>query len=127
MGMSRILLVEDNPMNLDMLTRRLIRKGYEVISATDGAQGVSLAETEQPDIILMDISLPVLDGWQATRQIRDNPTTAHIPIIAVTANALAGDREKSLAAGCQEFESKPIDFPRLLSKIENLLNPGTEL
>lgn len=125
--MSRILLVEDNPMNLDMLTRRLMRKGYDVLTATDGVQGVALAEAEQPDIILMDISLPILDGWEATRQIRANPTTTHIPIIAVTANALAGDREKSLAAGCQEFESKPIDFPRLLGKIEHLLKHGTEL
>jgi CheY-like chemotaxis protein len=122
--MARILLVEDNEMNRDMLSRRLSRKGYQVLIAADGMQGVELAQTEQPDLILMDMSLPVLDGWQATRQIRAQSTTRTIPIIALTAHALSGDREKSLDAGCDEYETKPVDFPRLMEKIEALLNHG---
>jgi two-component system, cell cycle response regulator DivK len=119
--MARILLVEDNEMNRDMLSRRLKRKGHEVLMAADGAQGVELAQSEQPDLILMDMSLPVLDGWQATRQIKAAANTQAIPVIALTAHALAGDRERSLEAGCDEYETKPVDFPRLLEKIESFL------
>jgi CheY-like chemotaxis protein len=120
--MARILLVEDNEMNRDMLSRRLSRKGHQVVIAVDGAQGVLMASAEQPDLILMDMSLPGLDGWEATRQIRAIPEIQAIPIIALTAHALSGDREKSLDAGCNEYETKPIDFPRLMTKIETLLN-----
>lgn len=120
--MARILLVEDNEMNRDMLSRRLSRKGHQVVIAVDGAQGVKMASSEQPDLILMDMSLPGLDGWEATRQIRATPDIQAIPIIALTAHALSGDREKSLEAGCNEYETKPIDFPRLMTKIETLLN-----
>lgn len=122
--MPTILLVEDNEMNRDMLSRRLVRKGHQVIIAADGAQGVALAQSEQPDLILMDMSLPVLDGWEATRQIKAAPGTSMVPIIALTAHALAGDREKTIEAGCDEYETKPIDFPRLLKKIESFLNKG---
>ena len=115
--MAKILIVEDNEMNLDMLSRRLTRRGFEIVIATDGAQGVELAQSEIPDLILMDMSLPVLDGWQATRQIKSNPEIKHIPIIALTAHAIAGDREKCLAAGCNEYESKPVKFPKLMEKI----------
>lgn len=115
--MTKILVVEDNEMNLDMLSRRLARRGYEVLIATDGAQGVQLAQTEKPDLILMDMSLPVMDGWQATRQLKGDAELQHIPIIALTAHAIAGDREKCLAAGCDEYESKPIKFPDLMEKI----------
>jgi CheY-like chemotaxis protein len=111
-------------MNRDMLSRRLSRKGHQVLIAADGTQGVALAQAEHPDLILMDMSLPVLDGWQATRQLRALPETTHIPIIALTAHALSGDREKSLEAGCNEYETKPVDFPRLLEKIEALLSNG---
>lgn len=120
--MAKILVVEDNEMNLDMLTRRLSRRGHEVIIATDGARGIQLTKAETPDVILMDMSLPVLDGWQATRQLKADPEVNHIPIIALTAHAIAGDRDKCLAAGCDEYESKPIQFPQLLSKIETFLN-----
>ncbi len=119
--MARILLVEDNEMNRDMLSRRLKRKGHDVLMAGDGAQGVDLARSEHPDLILMDMSLPVLDGWQATRQIKATAETQTIPVIALTAHALAGDRERSLEAGCDEYETKPVDFPRLLEKIESFL------
>jgi CheY-like chemotaxis protein len=119
-----ILLVEDNEMNRDMLSRRLQRKGYEVVIAVDGEEGVHLAQSRLPDIILMDMSLPVLDGWQATQQIKAIAATGSIPIIALTAHALAGDRAKSLEAGCDEYETKPVDFPRLLEKIETFLNKG---
>lgn len=119
--MAKILLIEDNEMNRDMLSRRLKRKGFEVIIAADGAQGVQLAREERPDIILMDMSLPVLDGWQATQQIKASAETRSIPVIALTAHALAGDREKSLNAGCDEYETKPVDFPRLMAKIETFL------
>jgi CheY-like chemotaxis protein len=123
--MPTILLVEDNEMNRDMLSRRLVRKGHQVIIAADGAQGVSLAQSEHPDLILMDMSLPVLDGWEATRQIKATPETSTVPIIALTAHALAGDREKTIEAGCDEYETKPIDFPRLLKKIESFLSKGS--
>lgn len=122
--MGKILLVEDNEMNRDMLSRRLKRKGHEVVIAVDGEQGVNMALSEQPDIILMDMSLPVLDGWQATQEIKTNQETQNIPVIALTAHALAGDREKSIQAGCDEYETKPVDFPRLLEKIESFLNKG---
>lgn len=120
-AMAKILLIEDNEMNRDMLSRRLKRKGFEVVIAADGDQGVQLAREERPDIILMDMSLPVLDGWQATQQIKASAETGSIPIIALTAHALAGDREKSLNAGCDEYETKPVDFPRLMAKIETFL------
>ncbi len=119
--MSKILLVEDNEMNSDMLSRRLQRKGHEVLVAMDGAQGVNLAQSENPDLILMDMSLPVLDGWEATQQIKASPETSGIPIIALTAHAMAGDREKCLEVGCDDYETKPVDFSRLLGKIQVLL------
>lgn len=116
--MARILLVEDNEMNRDMLSRRLLRKGYEVLLAVDGAEGVAMAKSEQPDLILMDMSLPVLDGWEATRAIRAEATTQAIPIIALTAHAMDGEKAKALEAGCNDFDTKPVDLPRLLEKIE---------
>ncbi|MDY7020069.1 MAG: response regulator [Cyanobacteriota bacterium] len=119
--MAKILLVEDNEMNRDMLKRRLTRKGYDVLIAVDGAEGVELSRSQQPDIILMDMSLPVMDGWQATREIRNFPQTQTVPVIALTAHAMAGDREKCIAAGCDDYDTKPIEFPRLLEKIEALL------
>lgn len=119
--MPKILVVEDNEMNRDMLTRRLARKGFEPIAAVDGRQGIELAHTAHPDIILMDMSLPVLDGWEATRQIKADPETRGIPVIALTAHAMAGDRERALQAGCDDYDTKPIEFPSLLAKIEALL------
>lgn len=119
--MPKILLIEDNEMNLDMLSRRLERRGFEVLMAMDGAQGVDMARIHHPDLILMDMSLPVMDGWEATRRIKADPDLTHIPIIALTAHAIAGDRERCLAAGCNEYESKPVKFPRLLAKIEQML------
>jgi two-component system, cell cycle response regulator DivK len=119
--MAKILLVEDNEMNLDMLSRRLERRGFGIVIAVDGAQGVDLAKNERPDLILMDMSLPVMDGWEATRRIKADPEVKHIPIIALTAHAIAGDRERCLAAGCDEYESKPVKFPRLLEKIQTIL------
>lgn len=119
--MSKILLVEDNEMNSDMLSRRLQRKGHAVLIAMDGAQGVELAQSENPDLILMDMSLPVLDGWEATQQLKALPETSGIPIIALTAHAMAGDREKCIEVGCDDYETKPVDFSRLLGKIQALL------
>ncbi|OLE97807.1 MAG: two-component system response regulator [Cyanobacteria bacterium 13_1_20CM_4_61_6] len=119
--MAKILLVEDNEMNRDMLSRRLERRGYEVVIAVDGAEGVRMAEAEAPALILMDMSLPVLDGWEATRQIKAAPATGGIPIIALTAHAMSGDREKAIEAGCDDFDTKPVDLPRLLAKIDALL------
>ena len=119
--MPTILIVEDNEMNRDMLSRRLQRKGYAVLLAVDGAEGVALAQAQGPDLILMDMSLPVLDGWDATRQLKAAPQTAAIPIIALTAHAMSGDREKAMAAGCDDYDTKPIELPRLLGKIESLL------
>ena len=116
----RILYVEDNEDNVFMLKNRLARAGHTVIIATDGAQGVAMALSERPDMILMDLSLPVLDGWQATRQIKAGPGTKHIPVIALTAHAMAGDREKALSAGCDDFDTKPVELPRLLAKIKEL-------
>ena len=119
--MPRILLVEDNEMNRDMLSRRLQRKGYEVLIAIDGEQGVAVAQAEQHDLILMDMSLPVLDGWEATRKIRADPTISAVPVIALTAHAMAGDQEKCMAVGCDDYDTKPVDLARLLGKIELLL------
>ena len=120
--MAKILLVEDNEMNWDMLSRRLKRRGYEVVIAMDGRQGVEMASSEAPDLILMDMGLPVLDGWQATQQIKQTSRIQSIPIIALTSHAMKGDREKALAAGCDDYDVKPIDFPRLLEKIQQLLD-----
>ncbi len=120
--MPKILLVEDNEMNRDMLSRRLQRKGYEVVMAIDGEQAVSMAVSESPALILMDMSLPVFDGWEATRRIKAAPETKKIPVIALTAHAMSGDREKSMEAGCDDYDTKPIELPRLLEKIEVLLN-----
>ena len=119
--MPRVLLVEDNEMNRDMLSRRLTRRGYEVAVALDGEQGVAMARSEAPALILMDMSLPGLDGWEATRRIKAAPETRAIPVIALTAHAMAGDREKAIAAGCDDFDTKPVDLERLLGKIEALL------
>ena len=120
--MPKILLVEDNEMNRDMLSRRLERKGYEVGGiAVDGAMGVAMSAAERPDIILMDMSLPVLDGWEATRQVKASAETSSIPVIALTAHAMSGDKDKALAAGCDEYETKPVEFARLLAKIEKSL------
>ncbi|MFN8454941.1 MAG: response regulator [Anaerolineae bacterium] len=119
--MTRILLVEDNEMIRDMLAERLARKGYQVTTAVDGAQGVTLARQETPALILMDMSLPVLDGWQATRKLKADAATAAIPVIALTAHTISGDREKTLAAGCDDYSTKPVDFPQLLLKIQTLL------
>jgi len=123
--MPKILLVEDNEMNRDMLSRRLHKAGFEMVLAVDGEQAIDLARSEAPDLILMDISLPGLDGWEATRLLKTMPETRSIPIIALTAHAMAGDREKSLAAGCNDYDTKPIDFRRLLEKIQGLLGKET--
>jgi CheY-like chemotaxis protein len=119
--MAKILLVEDNEMNRDMLSRRLERRGYGVLIATDGQEGVSLAQSEKPDLILMDMSLPVLDGWEATRRIKSNDGTRHIPIIALTAHAMTTDEQRAREAGCDDFDTKPIELARLLGKIEKHL------
>jgi CheY-like chemotaxis protein len=119
--MAKILLIEDNEMNRDMLSRRLVKRGYEVVVAVDGQEGVEKARSEAPALVLMDMSLPVLDGWEATRSLRADPATRAIPVIALTAHAMAGDREKALAAGCDDFDTKPIELERLLGKIEALL------
>jgi two-component system cell cycle response regulator DivK len=120
--MSKILLVEDNEMNRDMLSRRLERRGYQVIIAVDGQAGVALARSHAPDLILMDMSLPMLDGWEATRQLKAAVETRAIPIIALTAHAMSGDREQALEAGCDDYDSKPVEFARLLGKIQVLLD-----
>lgn len=120
--MPKILLVEDNEMNRDMLLRRLKRRGFDVAIAIDGGQGVDMATSEAPDLILMDMSLPVLDGWEATRRIKAAPETHSIPIIALTAHAMSGDREKCLDAGCDDYDTKPVEFPRLLEKIQSLIS-----
>ena len=119
--MAKILLVEDNEMNRDMLSRRLQKRGYEVVIAVDGQQGVTLAQSEGPDLIVMDMSLPVLDGWEATRQLKGAPATRAVPIIALTAHAMSGDRERAMEAGADDFDTKPVELPRLLEKIEVLL------
>jgi len=119
--MAKLLLVEDNEMNRDMLSRRLTRRGYEVAIAIDGAQGVEMARTATPDLVLMDLSLPVIDGWEATRRIKASQETRHLPVIGLTAHAMAGDREKALEAGCDDYDTKPIELERLLKKVEALL------
>lgn len=116
--MIKILLVEDNELNRDMLSRRLKRRGFEVEIAVDGAQGVEMAHSSMPDLILMDMSLPIMDGWEATRQIKANPALAAIPVIALTAHAMAGDQEKAKAAGCDDYDTKPVELSRLLGKID---------
>ena len=119
--MSKLLLVEDNEMNRDMLSRRLQRRGYEVIVAVDGEEGIKAAQSEAPDLILMDMSLPLVDGWEATRRLKAEPETKAIPIIAFTAHAMSGDREKAIEAGCDDYDTKPIEFSRLMGKIQALL------
>lgn len=122
--MPKILLVEDNEMNRDMLSRRLVRRGYGVVLAVDGQIGLELARSELPDLILMDMSLPVLDGWEATRRLKADPATRHIPVIALTAHAMSDDRDKALDAGCNDYDTKPIELTRLLGKVEALLDKG---
>jgi two-component system cell cycle response regulator DivK len=119
--MAKILLVEDNEMNRDMLSRRLIRRGYEVVIAVDGESGLTLAGTEAPNLILMDMSLPILDGWEATRRLKAHPSTRDIPVIALTAHAMSSDRDKAIEAGCDDYDTKPVELPRLLEKIEALM------
>ena len=119
--MPKILIVEDNEMNRDMLSRRLERRGFAIVMAVDGQQGVDMARSEKPDLILMDMSLPVMDGWTATRTIKDDVEMAKIPVIALTAHAMAGDREKAMEAGCDDYDTKPIELPRLLEKIGKFL------
>jgi CheY-like chemotaxis protein len=126
--MAKILLVEDNKTNRDMLTRRLVKRDYEVVMAFDGESGMALAESEAPDLILMDMSLPILDGWEATRRLKAASATQRIPIIALTAHAMSSDRDKALEAGCDDYETKPIELARLLAKIDALIaaNGGGE-
>jgi len=119
--MPKVLLVEDNEMNRDMLSRRLVRRGYEVVFAVDGQQGVDLAKSARPDIILMDMSLPVIDGWEATRRVKADAATKNMPVIGLTAHAMSGDREKAMAAGCDDYDTKPIELDRLIGKMERLL------
>jgi two-component system cell cycle response regulator DivK len=121
--MTRILLVEDNPENREMLSRRLIRRGFEVAFAEDGAEAIERARADIPDLVLMDLSLPVMDGWEATRRLKADPTTAGIPVIALTAHAMSGDRERALQAGCDDYDTKPVELDRLLDKIRRL-SPG---
>ncbi len=123
--MAKILLVEDNEMNRDMLSRRLMRRGYTVVIAEDGQQGVDMATSERPDLILMDMSLPVMDGWEATRRIKESGATNSIPVIALTAHAMSEDRDQALAAGCEDFDTKPVELDRLLEKINRLLGAET--
>jgi CheY-like chemotaxis protein len=117
-GMRKILVVEDNEMNRDMLCRRLMRKGYVVVTAADGAEGMEVARIETPDVVIMDLSLPNMDGWEACRRLKSDPNTRYIPVIALTAHAMSTDRDKALAAGCDDFDTKPVDFVRLVEKIE---------
>ncbi len=123
--MPKILVVEDNDMNRDMLTRRLERRGFQVVCAVDGKAGVSMGETETPDLILMDMSLPDLDGWEATRLLKSSSQTRSIPIIALTAHAMSGDRERAMEAGCDDYDTKPVDLVRLLAKIDSLIRNGS--
>jgi CheY-like chemotaxis protein len=119
--MAKVLLVEDNEMNRDMLSRRLIKRGYVVVMAIDGQQGIDMAVTEKPDLILLDMSLPVVDGWEAAKQIKANPASAGAPLVALTAHAMAADRERAMSSGCDDFDTKPVELPRLLGKMEALL------
>jgi two-component system, cell cycle response regulator DivK len=123
-AMTKVLLVEDNEMNRDMLSRRLTRRGFQVVCAVDGQQGVDLARSENPDVILMDMSLPVMDGWEATRRIKSDCATHNVPVIALTSHAMCGDREKAIGAGCDDYDTKPVDLDRLLEKIEHLVQKG---
>jgi CheY-like chemotaxis protein len=123
--MTTILIVEDNEMNRDMLSRRLERKGYEVLLAVDGEMGLEVARANTPDLVLMDMSLPVVDGWEATRRLKADDRLKHIPVIALTAHAMANDRDKALEAGCDDYDTKPIELPRLLAKMEALLEPAS--
>ncbi len=123
--MPKILLVEDNEMNRDMLSRRLTRKGFDVVMAVDGQEGIDMASAESPDLILLDMSLPVVDGWKAAGLLKNRPDTRDIPIIALTAHAMAGDREKALEAGCDEYDTKPVEMPRLLEKIQSMLQTSS--
>jgi CheY-like chemotaxis protein len=122
--MPKVLLVEDNEANRDMLTRRLQRRGFVVVLAVDGAEGVAMSKTELPDIVLMDMSLPVMNGWEATRAIKADTTTKHIPVVALTAHSMAGDREKAMEAGCDDYDTKPVELPRLLEKMAALGVPA---
>lgn len=119
--MAKILIVEDNEMNRDMLSRRLARRGYQIVMAVDGEEGIAAARREDPDLILMDMSLPVIDGWEATRRLKADADMRSIPVIGLTAHAMAGDRDKAIAAGCDDYDTKPVELPRLLQKIEALL------
>ena len=119
--MPKILLVEDNELNRDMLSRRLERRGFQVLIAVDGAQGVAMAQSEAPDLVLMDMSLPLVDGWEATRRLKAAPETRAVPIIALTSHAMVGDRDKAIEAGCDDYDTKPIELPRLLEKIDRLI------
>jgi CheY-like chemotaxis protein len=122
--MGKILLVEDNPMNRDMLSRRLTRHGFNVVMAEDGRQGIASAQAEDPDVILMDMSLPEIDGWEATRRLKSDRTTRRIPVIALTAHAMSSDRQRCMEAGCDDYDTKPVDFQRLLGKIQAALQAG---
>ena len=124
--MTKILIVEDNEMNRDMLSRRLARRGYEIVMAVDGEEGIAAAKAKNPDLILMDMSLPVIDGWEATRRLKAEPSTREIPVIGLTAHAMAGDREKVIAAGCDDYDTKPVELPRLLEKIEALIHSNSK-
>ena len=124
--MAKVLLVEDNEMNRDMLSRRLIRRGFQVVFAMDGQQGVDLARSERPDIILMDMSLPVIDGWEATRRVKADDVTRSVPVIGLTAHAMSGDREKAIEAGCDDYDTKPVELDRLIGKIERLLGTAKD-
>jgi two-component system, cell cycle response regulator DivK len=124
--MTKVLLVEDNEMNRDMLSRRLIRRGFQVVFAMDGQQGIDLARSERPDIIIMDMSLPVVDGWEATRRLKADDATRSVPVIGLTAHAMSGDREKAIEAGCDDYDTKPVELDRLIGKIERLLGTAKD-
>src|SRR5277367_2565089 len=124
--MTKVLLVEDNEMNRDMLSRRLIRRGFEVVFAVNGKQGVDLARSEKPDIILMDMSLPIIDGWEATRRVKADDATRSVPVIGLTAHAMSGDRERAIEAGCDDYDTKPVELDRLIGKIERLLGTAKD-
>jgi two-component system, cell cycle response regulator DivK len=124
--MTKVLLVEDNEMNRDMLSRRLTRRGFQVVFAMDGQQGIDLARSERPDIIIMDMSLPVIDGWEATRRLKADDTTRSVPVIGLTAHAMSGDREKAIEAGCDDYDTKPVELDRLIGKIERLLGTAKD-
>ena len=124
--MTKVLLVEDNEMNRDMLSRRLIRRGFQVVFAMDGQQGIDLARSERPDVILMDMSLPIIDGWEASRRLKADDATRSVPVIGLTAHAMSGDREKAIEAGCDDYDTKPVELDRLIGKIERLLSTAKD-